>query len=211
MIKCNATVCGTINSSAEEKQSNNGEKFISFSMVIALQGKDGTAREQYVSVSAPGDKETAAAYTTGRKVTVTGILYFRKHDGNLYLNLRTDGKIEINDSTVIDRLEGSMEFKGKISNKGIKEFTSKKGKPMQSFSAFSSDKEGDNREFTWVNFIVFTPIHADYFAGEKYVEVNGDLQVDIFKGNLQLECKVKSVAPWELANNNQQNGAQSQQ
>lgn len=203
MIKCNATACGTINSSAEEKQSNSGEKFISFSMVIPLLGKDGSTREQYVSVSAPGDKETAATYTTGRKVTVSGVLYIRKHDGNLFFNLRSDGKIEFNESTANDRLEGSMEFKGKISNKGIKEIKSKKGKEMQVFSAFSSDKEGDNREFTWVNFIVFSPIHADYFAAEKYVDVKGDLQLDVYNGNLQLECKVKSVEAWDLAKSEQ--------
>lgn len=198
MIKCNVTACGTINSSAEEKQSNAGEKFISFSMTIPFLGKDGSAREQYISVSAAGDKETAKAYTTGRKVTVTGVLYIRKHDGNVYFNLRSDGNIEINESTANDRLEGSMEFKGKISKKGIKEFKSKKGKDMQSFSAFSSDKEGENREFTWVNFIVLSPIHADYFAAEKYVSVVGDLQVDIFKSELQLECKVKSLEAWNL-------------
>ena len=34
MIKCNVTACGTISSSAEEKQSKDGEKFISFGMAV---------------------------------------------------------------------------------------------------------------------------------------------------------------------------------
>ena len=34
MIKCNVTTCGVITSSAEEKTSKEGEKFISFSMVV---------------------------------------------------------------------------------------------------------------------------------------------------------------------------------
>lgn len=198
MIKCNVTACGIINNSAEEKQSSNGEKFISLTMLIPFQGKDGTVKEQYISVSAPGDKDTAAAYTTGRKITVNGVLYIRKHDGKTFFNLRTDDEIETNESTAVDRLEGSMEFKGKISKKGIKEFKSKKGKDMQSFSAFSSDKEGENREFTWVNFLCLTPLHTSYFAAEKYVEIHGDLQFDVFKGELQLECKVKSIDAWEL-------------
>ena len=42
MIKCNVTTCGVITSSAEEKTSKEGEKFISFSMVVPLGGKDGT-------------------------------------------------------------------------------------------------------------------------------------------------------------------------
>lgn len=205
MIKCNVTTCGTITSSAEEKTSNDGVKFISFSMVVPLQGKDGSTTERYISVSAPGDASVVANYTAGRKVTVAGVLYIRKRDNNLYFNLRTDSKIEVNESTAADRIEGSMEFKGKIGPKGIKDFKSKKGKDMQSFSAFSSDKNGDNHEFTWVNFINFTPVHEDYFAAEKYVEVHGDLQFDVFKGELQLECRMKSVAAWDLAKPAEQN------
>lgn len=51
MIKCNVTACGTISSSAEEKQSKDGEKFISFGMIVPLLGKDGTAKEVWVTVS----------------------------------------------------------------------------------------------------------------------------------------------------------------
>lgn len=206
MIKCNVTACGTISSSAEEKQSKDGEKFISFGMIVTLLGKDGTAKEVWVTVSAPGNKETAASYSAGRKVTVSGVMYIRKHDGNIYLNLRTDTNIEVNESTTNDRLEGSMEFRGKVSKKGIKELKDKKGKDFQSFAAFSSDKEGENREFTWVSFVNFSPIHEDYFAAEKYVEVHGDLQLGIFKGELQIECKVKSIAAWDLNKTADANG-----
>ena len=193
MIKCNVTTCGVITSSAEEKTSKEGEKFISFSMVVPFEGKDGTVKEQYISVSAPGDAQSAANYSAGRRVTASGVLYIRKHDSSTYLNLRTDSNIEFNESTTPDRLVGS-----KISKKGIKDFNSKKGKPMQSFSAFSSDKNGENYEFTWVSFINLSPIHEEYLAADKYVEVHGDLQLDVFKGELQLECKVKSIAHWEL-------------
>ena len=186
MIKCNVTACGTISSSAEEKQSKDGEKFISFGMIVPLLGKDGTAKEVWV--------------------TVSGVMYIRKHDGNIYLNLRTDSNIEVNESTTNDRLEGSMEFRGKVSKKGIKELKDKKGKDFQSFAAFSSDKEGENREFTWVSFVNFSPIHEDYFAAEKYVEVHGDLQLGIFKGELQIECKVKSIAAWDLNKTADANG-----
>lgn len=79
---------------------------------------------------------------------------------------------------------------------------------MQSFSAFSSDKNGENYEFTWVSFINLSPIHEEYLAADKYVEVHGDLQLDVFKGELQLECKVKSIAPWELNKTAEQNAEQ---
>ena len=99
-----------------------------------------------------------------------------------------------------------MEFRGKVSKKGIKELKDKEGKDFQSFAAFSSDKEGENREFTWVSFVNFSPIHEDYFAAEKYVEVHGDLQLGIFKGELQIECKVKSIAAWDLNKTADANG-----
>ena len=50
MIKCNVTTCGVITSSAEEKTSKEGEKFISFSMMVPFGGKDGTVKEQYLSL-----------------------------------------------------------------------------------------------------------------------------------------------------------------
>lgn len=199
MIKCNVTACGTIISSAAEKNTKEGNKFMSLAIVIPLQGRDQSVKELHVNVSAPWNEEKAANYSAGRRVTVNGVLFVRKHEGNLYYNLRTDSDIEMNESTVPDRLEGNMEFRGKISKKGIQDRKSKKGNDLQTFSAFSSDKDGENREFTWVNFINFTPVHADFFKAETYVEVHGDLQLDVYQSNLQLECNVKSIAPWDLS------------
>ena len=48
--------------------------------------------------------------------------------------------------------------------------------------------------------------HEDYFAAEKYVEVHGDLQLGIYKGELQIECKVKSIAAWNLNKTTDANG-----
>ena len=71
MIKCNVTTCGVITSSAEEKTSKEGEKFISFSMVVPFEGKDGTVKEQYISVSAPGDAQSAANYSAACKSRIS--------------------------------------------------------------------------------------------------------------------------------------------
>ena len=152
MIKCNVTVCGNISRSAEEKTSHEGNKFISFPIVIHLQGKDLTVKELYITIAAPGDQATVAQFSTGRKIKASGILYVRKHEGTTYFNLRTDSAIEICESSIPDCFTGNMEFRGKISKDGVKEIRSKKGKEFQSFSAFSSDIDGDKREFTWVNF-----------------------------------------------------------
>lgn len=198
MIKCNVTACGSIISSAEEKASKEGNKFMSFAISVPLQGRDQTVKELRINVSAPWNAEQTANYSTGRRVTINGVLYIRKYEGNTYFNLRTDKAIEFNESTVPDRLEGNMEFTGKISKHGVEDRTSKKGNAIQTFSAFSSDKDGEKREFTWVNFLNLSPIHADYLAADKYVDIFGELKVDVYKSNLQLECLVKTAAAWNL-------------
>lgn len=211
MIKCNVTVCGNIVSSAVEKTAQDGSKFISYAIVTAVQGSDQSVAETHMNVSAPYNADTIQNYSTGRRVTINGTDYIRKSQGVEYHNLRTDGEAEFNESTVPDRFEGSMEFKGKIGKKGVAEKTSKKGKAFQVFSAFSSDKNGENREFTWVNFVVLNPLQADYFAAEKYVEVHGDLRLNVYKSKLQLECNVKSVAAWDISKKEDGNVSQAQQ
>ena len=211
MIKCNVTACGNIVSSAVEKTAQDGSKFIAYAIVTALQGSDQSVAEVHIEVTAPYNADTIQNYSTGRKVTINGIMHVRKYPGVEYRHLRTDKEAEFNESTVPDRLEGSMEFRGKIGKKGIEQKTSKKGRAFQVFSAFSSDKNGENREFTWVNFLVLNPIQADYFAAEKYVEVHGDLRLNIYKSKLQLECQVNSVEAWDVSKKDDGTAGQAQQ
>ena len=154
MIKCNVTACGIIVSSAVEKQNKEGGKFLAFTIIVSIEGKDKSVKELHIGVAAEGDQTTAANYQAGRRVTVHGNLFIKKVEENLYFNLRSEGAIEQNDSSLPDRLEGAMEFKGKIGNKGIETMTSKKGTSFKVFSAFSSDKDGENRAFTWTSMLM---------------------------------------------------------
>lgn len=200
MIKCNVTACGIIVSSAVEKQNKEGGKFLAFTIIVPFEGKDKSVKELHIGVTAEGDQTTAANYQAGRRVTVHGNLFIKKVEENLYFNLRSEGAIEQNDSSLPDRLEGAMEFKGKIGNKGIETMTSKKGTSFKVFSAFSSDKDGENRAFTWVKFIVGKASDINVNAGE-YVEVHGDMQLDVYKNKLQIGCRTTSVSHWDLKAN----------
>ena len=73
MIKCIVSACGVVARNAEEKSSHEGNKFISFPLILHLQGKDLTVKELYVTVAAPGDQTTAQEFTTGRKVKLNGV------------------------------------------------------------------------------------------------------------------------------------------
>ena len=167
-------------------------------------------RAQFTNLSSENAKTFEWNFGDGATSTERNPMHSYAEDQNVeYWNMRTDKEAEFNESTVPDRLEGSMEFLGKIGKKGIEDRKSKKGKDFQTFSAFSSDKNGENREFTWVNFVVLNPIHADYFAAEKYVEVHGDLRLNVYKSNLHIECSVKSVAAWDVSKKEDGTAAQA--
>ena len=90
-----------------------------------------------------------------------------------------------------------MDFKGKIHD-DVKEHHGKSGKTFQTFSGFSSDKDGDNVYFSWVRFLSPTVIDAECFGKGKYVEVSGDFTINIFKGNINLECRTNDIKEWKL-------------
>lgn len=94
MIKCNVTACGIIVSSAVEKQNKEGGKFLAFTIIVPIEGKDKSVKELHIGVTAEGDQTTAANYQAGRRVTVHGNLFIKKVEENLYFNLRSEGAIE---------------------------------------------------------------------------------------------------------------------
>lgn len=186
-------MCGTINSSAQEKSNKEGGKFIAFTMTVPLQGKDGSVCELFVHVSAPGDRKEANHYSNGKHVICNGKLSVRKMDDRVYYNVRCDDVPEIVKPDEPDRIEGTLDFSGAIGKKGIITKKDKKGKDYHLFSAWSSDKHDDKKEFTWVKFIHFNPKPDVPTAPGTYIDVYGDLDIDIFKGNANIECRVTTI------------------
>ena len=145
-----------------------------------------------------GDKSKASVFAAGRRININGTLTIRKKGGKTYFNLRADSA-ELANSKSDNLIEGTMEFRGKIGKKGVEEKTDQKGKPFKAFSAFSSDKDGDNVEFTWVRFLYFNPKDGeDFLQANTYVEAKGDLQLGVYKDEISIDCRVSEVAPWVL-------------
>lgn len=207
MIKCNVTVCGRIFVSAQEKTAHNGEKFLAFGVTLPMKGKDESVAEIRINVTTPGTQEDASKYIAGRRVTVVGVMYVKKIEDNVYVNLRSTSPIEFNETTAADQLSGSMEFSGKIGTKGVQDLKGKSGKDFQVFDAFAHDKDGDKQGFYWVHFTNFTPLHEDFFKAGEYVDVTGDLGIDVFKGDAKFTCKANSIKK----HNFEQNGNGGQQ
>lgn len=197
MIKCNITACGIIVSSAQEKTNKEGGKFLAFTIVVPIEGRDKSVKELHIGVTTEGDASTAAKYAAGKKVTIQGNLYIKKVEDTLYYNLRAEGDIKENDTSQVDKIEGKMEFKGKIGKKGLESYPTKNGGTFKTFSAFSADKDGEKCAFTWVKFTLNQFLDYAAKAGE-YVEVHGDLLLDVYKNSLQIGCRVSTICPWDL-------------
>ncbi len=198
MIKSNVTVCAVINRAATVKEGKENGTFISFSLNLSVKGRHGSEMPLEISVSADGDKSSASIYTQGRRVLVKGTLSLRKRGDKTYFNLRADS-IDLVKTNESDKIEGDFHFKGKISKKGVEDITDSKGNPYQAFSAFSSDRDGDNVEFIWIRFLNFHPVHEDYMKPQAYVEVKGKLQLGVYKEALSIDCLVDEITPWELS------------
>lgn len=198
MIKCDVTCCAVISRAAEVKENKETkESFLSFKVKYPIKDRNGEKLDLEISVSMPGTKGQVALYPVGRRVRVSGVLYLKKRKDNLYFNLRSEGGDILVSTTEDDLFEGTMDFKGKIGKKGVDSRPDKKGETYKAFSAYSSDKDGDNREFTWVRFLYFNPKEdEDFLKAESLVSCKGDLRLGVFKGAISLECLLQEVSPW---------------
>lgn len=198
MIKCDVKLCAVISRAAVVKESKDGGSFLSFSVKLPLSGRDGSAKELEISVSADGDKSKASVYAQGRRLSIAGTLSLRKKDGRVFYNLRASSA-EITNSKNPDSIEGTMEFQGKVGTKGIEERQDKNGKTFKTFSAFSTDKDGDKAEFIWVRFLYFDPKEGeDFLATGKYINIKGALQLSVYRDEVNLDCRVSEVSEWVL-------------
>ena len=197
MIKCNVSACAAINRAASVKNVKDNS-FLTFGIKVPVEGRDGSKKDLEISVSIDGDKSKASVYAVGRRLNISGTMTVRKKGGKTYFNLRADSA-DLANSKSENFIEGTMEFRGKIGKKGVEVKTDKKEKTYKAFSAFSSDKDGDNVEFTWVRFLYFNPKDGeDFLQANTYVECKGDLQLGVYKDEISLDCRVSEVAPWEL-------------
>lgn len=198
MIKCNVSICAVISRAASVKVGKDNNSFLTFSVKLPLEGRDGSKKDLEVSVSLDGDKSKASVFSAGRCVKADGVLHIRKKGGKTYFNLRA-GNVELANSKSESLIEGTMEFRGKTGKKAVEEKSDKKGNPYKVFSAFSSDKDGENMEYTWVRFLYFNPKEGeDFLQPSTYVTVKGDLQLSVYKDEVSLDCRVSEVSRWEL-------------
>ena len=196
MIKCNVTVCGTVSRQAQMRANKEGKSFISFGINVVIPAKSGINKTVEISVAKDGDTQAELGnYPVGSRIEVAGILQFHKKGDFLYLNLSASGVNTFNAGSQ-DSITGTMEFRGTV-GKNVDVKNDKKGNPYTTFSAFSSEKDGENYAYTWVRFMQFGAQKPDWLQHKAGVNAKGDLQVGVYNDRLDLTCRVSELSIWE--------------
>lgn len=194
MIKCEVSVCGTINKEAIIRTNKDGKSFMSFAMNIVLPTTSGS-KVLDVSVLCDCEKNNdVSKFCVGTRLNASGTLLFKKRGENLYLNLYAEG-FEFENVAAIDSIKGSMLFRGKL-GKTIEEKTDKKGNKYRTFSGVSSEKVSDGFEYIWISFFDFSQVLDDSIKPETKVEIAGTLDLSFFKEKLTISSRIKSVSPY---------------
>lgn len=199
MIKCEVSVCGTINKEAIIRTNKDGKSFMSFAMNIVLPTTSGS-KVIDVSVLCDNDRNyDLSKFCVGTRLNISGTLLFKKRGENLYLNLYAEG-FEFENVAAIDSIKGSMQFRGKL-GKTIEEKTDKKGNKYHTFSGVSSEKVSDGFEYIWVSFFDFSQVLNDAIKPETKVEVAGSLDLSFYKDKLTISSRVKNISQYVPVNN----------
>ena len=199
MIKCEVSVCGTINKEAIIRTNKDGKSFMSFAMNVVIPTASGSKVIE-VSVLCDSDKSyDISKFCVGTRLNISGTLLFKKRGENLYLNLYADG-FEFENVAAIDSIKGSMQFRGKL-GKTIEEKTDKKGNKYHTFSGVSSEKVSDGFEYIWVSFFDFSQVLDDAIKPETKVEVAGSLDLSFYKDKLTISSRVKNISQYVPVNN----------
>lgn len=191
MIKCEVSVCGTINKEAIIRTNKDGKSFMSFAMNIVLPTTSGS---KVIEVSVLRDcnmNDDVSRFSIGTRLNAKGTMLPKKRGENLYLNLYAEG-FEFDNVAAIDSIKGNLLFRGKL-GKTVDERTDKKGNKYHTFSGVSSEKVSDGFEYIWVSFFDFSEVLDDAVKPETKVEITGSLDLSFFKDKLTFSSRVKSV------------------
>lgn len=185
MIKCNVKVCGIINRTASVKQTADSKSFVAFGLSVDVPSTKGDAVSVNISVAA--ENADVAALTQGRRVSIEGVLKIKgAAEKKTYFNLSAD-KIEM-DPVAESGIVGEMEFRGVVC-KDIKTPTDKKGNRYLRFSAYTTDKVGEDFYSVFVRFVSFNEAIPSFVVPKAKIEAKGELRISTFNGKLDLNCK----------------------
>ena len=88
--------------------------------------------------------------------------------------------------------------------KQIEDKTTKSGKSFTVFSAYSSEKDGDNYTYTWVRFMQFDKRKETWMQPKAGINAKRDLELCVYNNRLDLTCRISECSLWEKNSNTYQ-------
>ena len=199
MIKCNVTVIGTVNRPVELKNGRDGNPFVTFGLNVLLKDNQ-ESKSIDISVASDGEDDSFLSLSKGDRVKLKGVLTFKRIGDATFLNLSAE-ELSMNPKGT-DSITGQMHFRGTIGGKEVAEKMGKKG-PFRTFDAYSSERVGEQQySYIWVHFIDFSDETPEWLGPKAKIDVDGKLELQIFKGTPSINCRVESLSEWVKENNN---------
>ena len=201
MIKAEVTITGTISRSAAVRTDKKSNPYLSFLMAVKLKDEKQTSKTIDVFVSHSNAQQSdIAVFAEGQRVQVTGTMDIRKKSDQLVFFLTANSITTVNVAD-LDSVSGTMQFRGHLKKDNIyEEKTDKNGNSYLVFSAYSSEKVGEEFVSTWVNFMRFPEkdagidsIKPSWMTAKAHVSITGDLQITSYDGTLRLACRVREM------------------
>ena len=196
MIKTEVTLCGTVSRIAAVRNGREGKQFVSFGIQTVIKARSGINKTIDISVAKDcQDGEDISLIRQGSRIEVKGMLTFRKKGDALYLNMEATA-VNMDNVSAEDSIVGELQFLGKA-GKNVEVKTTKKGDSFIVFSGFSTSKEDETFEYTWVRFVQFDAQKPDWMADKTPIDVKGTLELSVYNDKLEIGCRVSELKPWE--------------
>lgn len=190
MLKSEVCVNGLVSRSAVAKTNSEGKSFVTFGIRVDIPYVTDSRTVLDISVSRDGDD--LSGIVQDARVEVKGTMTFKKRGEKIYLNLHAS-EINLCPASTTDMVTGALSFRGTV-GKSIDRKNDKNGKPYLLFSGFSTEKVDDSYEYTWVRFVHFG--ENDVIKPQAKVEINGDLELSVYKDKLNISCRVSEAMEW---------------
>lgn len=206
MIKADANIIGTINRNAIMRTDKNNNPYMAFAVSVKLPsvlGHTDTLVSVYVSVPEAQQSDTSL-YTEGKRVAIHGEMDIHKKEDNLTFFL-TAKHIATEGISTEDSITGTLSFRGHLRTENVyQERVSRLNqKPFLHFSAYSSEKDGENFVNTWVNFIRFPEkdapldsIKEEWMKPKAHIQVRGIMELDVYKGKISINSRVLEMSEY---------------
>ena len=211
MIKAEVNLVGTVKRDATMRTDNKtNRQYLSFVMTVNIPDDKGKGRDMEVLVSMyNAHKNDVSLYVEKRRVVAQGSLAIRRK-GEDYAFYLTSSQLSTKDVPEQDSITGELQFCGRLRNGNVCEVkTDRKGNPFLLFSAFSSEKVGENFISIWVRFIRFSDdgesmesIKPVWMQPKARISISGDFQISVYDNVFRFSCIVKRMEEYVKENNN---------